>query len=126
MDHLCERMKDVGPITALRDIHLSGVWRRGAGHGHGVHHVLLDVGDGARPGGHAPTHALPEAGVRQRRGDLGTCQVINTHHHHHHHHHYRGDGPRTDGMLHVQGHESLPGQDVVIKTIENINLKTKM
>ena len=51
--------------------YLSGVWRGGAGHSHGVHHVLLDVGDGARPRGHPPSHALPKGGVRQRRGHLG-------------------------------------------------------
>ena len=110
--------------TVHRDIHihLSWVWRGGAGHGHGVHHVLLDVGDGARPRGHAPSHALPETGVRQRRGDLGIQRVMITHHYHYHHH-YRRDRPRTDRVLHVQGHQPLPGQDVIIKTIENINLR---
>ena len=115
----CERYTIL--LTVHRDIHLSRVWRGGAGHSHGVHHVLLDVGDGARPRGHAPAHTLPEAGVRQRRGDLGIQRVMITHHHHHQH--YRRDGPGTDRVLHVQGHQPLPGQDVIIKTIENINLR---
>ena len=58
-------------MCEICDIHLSGVGRGGAGHADGVHHVLLDVRDGPRPRSHAPTHALPEAGVRQRSGHLG-------------------------------------------------------
>ena len=38
---------------------------------------------------------------------------------------YRSDGTGADWVLHVQGHQPLPGQDVIIKTIENINLETK-
>ena len=71
-----------------------------------VHHVLLDVGDGG-PGGHtAPGHALPQGGVAQRRG-------------------HRGHWTRTDRVLHVQGHQTLPGKDVIVEAIEDVNLEHK-
>ena len=63
------------------------------------------MGDG--PGGHAaPGHALPQGGVAQRSGHWG---------------HRAG----TDGVLHIQGDKTLPGKDVIVETIENINLKQK-
>ena len=64
------------------------------------------MGDGG-PGGHtAPGHALPQGGVAQRRG-------------------HRGHWTRTDRVLHVQGHQTLPGKDVIVEAIEDVNLEHK-
>ena len=80
-------MPPVLPRPLRPQSHLSGVGGSWTGHGGGVHHVLLDVGDGA---------GRPHRGHRH--------------------------GARAHAVLHVQGDEALPGQDVIVEAVEEVHL----
>ena len=82
--------------------YLSRVGRGGAGHGHRVHHVLLDVGDGWSRG--HTGHALSERGVTQGCG-------------------HGSDWSRADTVLHVKSNQPFPRQNIIVQTIEQVNLQ---
>ena len=41
-------------------------------------------------------------------------------------HRGHGHGAGADAVLHVEGHQSLPGKDIIVKTIEEIHLEIYM